>query len=509
MDIGSYQVLLELARGGMGAVYLARTIGPAGVERLVAIKRAHAHLLRASQEVADRFLDEARIAAQLHHSNVIGVHHAGSDEEGYYLVLDYVEGESLNGLIRAARKRDQRVPPEIVLRVACDALAGLHAAHEATDAQGRSLGILHRDVSTQNLLVGRDGVTRLADFGIAKSALSRVVTDERYVQGKLVYLAPEYLRRRPVDRRLDIYAMGMTLWLALAGDSPWPGAEEGQMLYSIMVEGVPPLFETMPELGRELAAVVDRACHLEVTKRFQTAREMLDALERAAASMGGLARHVEVAEFVEAVVGPELAKRRDLVQARREALDRHEDNAQSDIVVKTRAAPVIEVLEEAPTLAQSDASSSRPILGEPQPVDAPVDSHVPAEVIGRESDEPRTFRAMVSMGMVAVLVMTVIYAIRRGSTPSDPASLHDVPAASHAALQPLASSLSAPAARSATPREPAATAIPPDDAANASGSSEPQPAPARSSAIPRRHQRQHPARAVPHVAPFSTVNPYR
>src|SRR5262249_54518345 len=169
MRIGSYQVLLELARGGMGKVYLARSVGPGGVERLVAIKRAHEHLLVASRAVADRFLDEARIAAHVHHSNVIGVHQAGSDDDGYYLVLDYVEGESLQGLLEAATARGTRVPPQIVLAVVGDALAGLHAAHEATDGHGRGLGILHRDVSTQNLLVGRDGVTRLTDFGIAKS----------------------------------------------------------------------------------------------------------------------------------------------------------------------------------------------------------------------------------------------------------------------------------------------------------------------------------------------------
>src|SRR5260221_8710310 len=204
----------------MGKVYLARTGGPGGVERLGGIKRAHEHLLVASKDVAERFLDEARIAAHVHHSNVIGVHQAGSDGDGYYLVFDYVEGESLQGLIDAAGARGERVPSRIVLAIVLDALAGLHAAHEATDGEGRPLGILHRDVSAQNLLVGRDGVTRLTDFGIAKSALSLVVTDQCYVQGKLIYMSPEYLQRQPVDRRLDVYAMGMTLWIALTGWSP-------------------------------------------------------------------------------------------------------------------------------------------------------------------------------------------------------------------------------------------------------------------------------------------------
>jgi serine/threonine-protein kinase len=324
MRIGSYEVLLELARGGMGKVYLARSVGPRGVERLVAIKRAHRHLAGKSGAVADRFLDEAQTAALVHHSNVIGVHQAGCDEDGYFLVLDYVEGISLCGLVEAAELRAGRVPPRIALTVVCDALAGLHAAHEATDRQGRPLRILHRDVSAENLLVGRDGVTRLGDFGIAKSALSIAVTDQAYVHGKLAYMAPEYLRRKPVDRTLDVYGMGITLYLALSGDLPWPGAEEAQLVPAILLSGAPPLATRsvlMGPIDDELCAVVDRACHRDPKERFQTARAMLDALEAASTTIGGLARHVEVAEFVEGLVGGELQSRRELIKSCRAALD--------------------------------------------------------------------------------------------------------------------------------------------------------------------------------------------
>jgi serine/threonine-protein kinase len=377
MRIGAYQVLLELASGGMGKVYLARSLGPGGVERLVAIKRAHEHLLQASKAVSDRFLDEARIAAQVHHSNVIGVHQAGSDGDGYYLVLDYVEGESLEGLIEAATKRGARVPPQVVLTIACDALAGLHAAHEATDAHGRALGVLHRDVSTQNLLVGLDGVTRLTDFGIAKSALSLVVTDEIYVQGKLVYMAPEYLQRKPVDRTLDVYAMGVTLWIALSGDIPWPGAEEAQLLPSILVQGVPSFAASAGNVGTEIAAVVDRACHRDPRQRFQTAREMLDALEEASKAVGGLARHVEVAEYVEGLVGSELALRRaHLKRVRAEP---------SDSDAPLAAAPPADALE-----AIEPASSGAP---------------------------GRPWKAFLYVALVAVAVALVLVALRRAQSP--------------------------------------------------------------------------------------------
>jgi serine/threonine-protein kinase len=472
MRIGSYQVLLELARGGMGKVYLARTLGPGGVERLVAIKRAHEQEEPGVHVLADRLLDEACMAAHVHHSNVVGVHQAGSDEGGYYLVLDYVEGESLKGLVDAAQKRGQRVPARIVLRVVCDALAGLHAAHEATDAHGRSLGILHRDVSTHNLLVGRDGVTRLADFGIAKSALSRVVTAEHYVQGKLVYMPPEYLRREPVDRTLDVYAMGVTLWMAATGKSPWPGAEEAQLVHSIVAQGVPPFLQMAPDFGADVAAVVARACHIDKASRFQTARAMLDALEAAAGSIGGLARHVEVAELVEALVGPALSERRKLVKARRAAIDRANDASSK---VATNRAPV----------AGADAPAGSSAL-------VSSDSNRSLESLRRRWQTPLPWRAALAVLAVAVAAIALGAALRGG-----PETNHDaVPSA-----QPVMTATVAPSLR--------LPEVPPVIAAPTAPSSEPQRSSVRSAGTPRRSQRIQLAPAAPKTAPFSSVNPYR
>ncbi len=482
MRIGSYQVLLELASGGMGKVYLARTLGPGGVERLVAIKRAHEHLRRASDVISDRFLDEARIAAHVHHSNVVGMHQAGCDEDGYYLVLDYVEGESLNGLLRAAEDRGQRVPPQIVLRILCDALTGLHAAHEACDAQGRSLGILHRDVSTQNLLVGRDGVTRLTDFGVAKSALSRVVTDENYVQGKLGYMSPEYLRREPVSRAMDIYAMGVTAWTALAGEAPWSGAAEAQLLHSILLQGVPSLTTQAPELGARLAAVIDRACHLDPAQRFQTAREMLDALEEAADTIGGLARHVEVAEFVEALVGPELAKRWQLIQSRRDALDASD------------AGRPAESADDVPRAERAAGSAS--------------DTGAPTEFARRASKERRRSWLALTVALVTVALVVSVIALHERAAPSAAPLTEDVPAAPRAA--PASTSQQVAAA----PLAPIVVPVPslaPETVAPpivAAPSAPPRRSKARPAAGRRSPRAQHTSDA-PQAAPFSSVNPYR
>jgi serine/threonine protein kinase len=462
MRIGSYQVLLELARGGMGKVYLARTLGPSGIERLVAIKRAHEHLRRESAAVSDRFLDEARVVAHVHHSNVVGMHQAGSDADGYYLVLDYVEGESLQGLIDAAANENIRVPPQVALTIVCDALAGLHAAHEATDEHGRSLGILHRDVSTDNLLVGRDGVTRLTDFGIAKSALSLAVTEEGLVHGKLAYMSPEYLRRKPVDRTLDVYAMGVTLWTALAGQGPWPDADEHQLLASILLHGIPPLAGAASNIGPEIAAVVDRACHVNPRARFPSARAMLDALEQASRSIGGLARHVEVAEFVENMAGAELAARKKLVKESRARLEIE------DVPVQT----------EAPVPRDIDASTS-----------AAADVHSVPEDGSRR-------RALLYVAILALAIVLGFAAIRRNSAPPVEAAAPAPPAAS-TAPRPTAVTTASPPESSVAP-SPVPSGVPEPPSPSASAVRRPPVQPRTSKEPP-------PAQVVP----FSTANPYR
>src|SRR5262245_44859594 len=192
-SVSSYELLIELGKGGMGTAHLARAVGAGGFERLVVVKRLHTHLLDRIDAVA-RFLDEARLAAYVRHANVVSTLHVGQDDSGYFLVLEYVEGASLEELIDRAALRSENLPAPIVLRIALDALAGLSATHNSRDVSGRRLELLHRDVSLQNILIGRDGVSRIADFGIAKSALGSVHTDQGYVLGKLLYMPPEYLR---------------------------------------------------------------------------------------------------------------------------------------------------------------------------------------------------------------------------------------------------------------------------------------------------------------------------
>ncbi|MBX3181925.1 MAG: protein kinase [Polyangiaceae bacterium] len=309
-----YERLLELGRGGMGAAYLSRAVGALGFERLVVAKRLLPHLME-HPEAVRRFLAEAKVAAALHHSNIVGVHYAGQDEDGYFIVYDYVEGAALDELVERLALRGSPLPIPVMLRIALDALTGLHAAHTAKDHAGRPLNILHRDISPENLLVGRDGVTRVLDFGIAKSAVASVTTDQNYLLGKLMYMAPEYLSRAPVGPSLDVYALGVSLWVSLTGSSPWPGSSEAQLVMRIATEGVPRLSSFGLEVPPAVDELLARATALDPAERFADASEMLDAIERLSRDTGWLASHREVAALVERQIGVDLDRRRTHVSS--------------------------------------------------------------------------------------------------------------------------------------------------------------------------------------------------
>src|SRR5262245_6179084 len=170
--VDRYELIGEIASGGMATVFLARLGGVGGFQRFVAIKRLHPHLA-GEQEFVEMFLDEARLAAGIHHPHVVPILEVGTSESGYYLVMEYVEGDTLARVVARAVSGGENVPRPILVRILLDALAGLHAAHELTDARGQAVGLVHRDVSPQNVLVGVDGSSRITDFGVARS-LSRL-----------------------------------------------------------------------------------------------------------------------------------------------------------------------------------------------------------------------------------------------------------------------------------------------------------------------------------------------
>ncbi|PKN31616.1 MAG: serine/threonine protein kinase, partial [Deltaproteobacteria bacterium HGW-Deltaproteobacteria-20] len=231
-----YELIAELASGGMAKVYLARLGGLAGFQRLFAIKHLHPYL-HSDNQFVQMFLDEARLAAGIHHPNVVPILEVGASDAGYYLVMEYVEGDTLASLLaRASSVSHPAMPFGISIRIMLDTLEGLEAAHGLTDDYGKRLGLVHRDVSPQNILVGLDGTARITDFGVARAASRLHATKVGQLKGKLAYMAPEQARGGEVDARTDVFAAGIVLWEALTMRRLFRGDNEAATLNRVFFE---------------------------------------------------------------------------------------------------------------------------------------------------------------------------------------------------------------------------------------------------------------------------------
>ena len=278
--VGRYAIYDRIAAGGMAAVHVARLAGQGGFARTVAIKRLHAQFALDPEFVA-MFLDEARLAARIRHPNVVATVDIVNGDGELFLVMEYVEGESLSTLLRIAREGTLRVTVDVAAGVMTQALQGLHAAHEARNDLGEPLDIVHRDVSPQNVLVGTDGVVRVLDFGVAKALGKLHTTREGQLKGKLGYLAPEQVMGHPVTRRSDVFAAAVVLWEALAGQRLFSAESEGNVLYRIMDGVVEPPSKYAEGIPPALEAVVMRGLAKEPADRFDTALAMAEAIEAA------------------------------------------------------------------------------------------------------------------------------------------------------------------------------------------------------------------------------------
>jgi hypothetical protein len=307
--VGKYELLLPLGTGGTATVYLARTRGVAGFEREVALKLVHAHL-RADEESRLHLLEEARLAARIRHPNVVPVTEVDSDACGVFLVMDYVEGEALSGLVRLLRDQNHRLPPRLIARIMNDSLAGLHAAHELRDAQGNFVGLVHRDFSPQNILVGVEGVARLADFGVAKAASRTVRTKTGLVKGKVAYMSPEQARGHKVDRRCDVWAAGVVVWELITGRKLYDHEDDVATLLSVVTEEPPRLASVMQGVPPALDEAVAYALTSDVNNRCPSAEAFRCLLESAWDECGGMASTTELGAFVRQTVGQKLAERR-------------------------------------------------------------------------------------------------------------------------------------------------------------------------------------------------------
>ncbi len=306
---GKYTLLGRLGTGGMADALLAMLQGAMGFQKPVVLKRMHASLGRDSHFVK-MFLDEARLAARLGHANVVATSEVGECEGHYFIAMDYLEGVSLDRIARKYIHDGREVPLGLLLRVLCDCLDGLHYAHELRDYDGAPLGVVHRDVTPSNLFVTSSGVAKVLDFGIAKASTQDEATRTGMLKGKLAYMSPEQFYDAPIDRRSDVWSMGVVVWEMVTGRRLFKGANDAQTYRNIMGAEIPPVGSYRRDAPAALDAVIARALARDREQRYQSAEEMRRGLDDVLHGWLANTSHREVAAEIAAHFGETLDESR-------------------------------------------------------------------------------------------------------------------------------------------------------------------------------------------------------
>ncbi len=469
-----YELIAELASGGMATVYLARLGGIAGFQRLVAIKHLHPHLEH-DQQFVQMFLDEARLAAGIHHPYVVPILEVGASNVGHYLVMEYVEGDTLARLLaRAMSSPDGKFPASVALRVMIHTLEGLHAAHELTDDFGRPLELVHRDVSPQNILVGVDGVGRITDFGVAR-ALSRLTsTQAGQFKGKLAYMAPEQAQGGQMDRRTDVFAAGIVAWEALCMRRLFRGETDAETLNRVLFEPIPTIRDQDPSFPAAIDAVIGRALQRDPDARFATCLEFAEELERAAMSEGILSSVRDVAAYVQRLMGQDIAAQRDRVRA---WLSRSEP---SQAWPPAPPGGRMSLLGGAPSPPTSLSVASMSVAAGSAAVGDAHAGAAPAAPIPSHGSNRALLTASIVIAVAIVLSAVVVAVLKLGGT--TPSSMAAVPPAPSSVASTTVSGSAAPSATSVSTASPATE---PAIASAAPSASAVASAPAATKAEPR------------------------
>ncbi len=313
---GKYRILAELGRGGMADVYLAMVAGPtgSGFSKLSVLKRLRENLAEDPEFVA-MLMDEARISARLNHPNVVQSHEIGIEGGSYFLAMEYLDGQPLHRIQKRSITGGARFPMELELLVVSDVLAGLHHAHELADYDGTPLNIVHRDVTPQNVFVTYGGHVKVVDFGIAKAAGRSCETRQGIVKGKLRYMSPEQAMGLSIDRRADLFSVGVLLWEAITGERFWKDQEELDIARALIAGNYDPSPKAKaPGVPDALDAICCRALALSVDDRYETAEEFRTDLDAYLTTLDGVALRRRLGAWVEGTFSRERATIREIIE---------------------------------------------------------------------------------------------------------------------------------------------------------------------------------------------------
>jgi eukaryotic-like serine/threonine-protein kinase len=468
-----YQRLLALGSGGMANVHLSLALGQSGFKRLVVVKSVREELL-GDPNMRQMFLAEARLSARLNHPNVVQVSEVVETGDGVMLVMEYLDGLAFSAACRAAGASLTRT---MRLRVLCDVLAGLAYAHDLVDYHGQPLGIVHRDVSAQNVLLTFDGRVKLLDFGIAKVTSAPDKTRTGVIKGRVAYMPIEQVTGKQVDRRTDVYAVGCLMWEAVAGSRLWGTLTEPQIIRNVLQGSMPALSSRVP-VDSELERIVTKATASRPDDRHATAEELRIELERYLSHLPPVSAR-EIGELLSSVCGDARSERkRELAEAIAHAereLTTQGFDVDGSSSQRLRAVDPTQAsgISQVPYRTQRSMSPTPgPFLSSAPPTSGPTDDRKSASFSG--TLRPRRRGGWLALGLAAALAAAAW-------VPSFLAQ-RTLPAA--AAALPAAASLSQAAATPGGPAEPT-------DAARAAETNSAAPTPSSSSSAKARHARPH------------------
>jgi serine/threonine-protein kinase len=321
--LGRYELIGQLATGGMAEIHLARLAGEAGFEKTVVVKRLLPELV-ASKAFVAMFLDEGKLVARIDHPNVCEVHELGREGSEYFLVMPYLDGVPATDFIARPRDPDRIAQLRVAAGIVVQACAGLHHAHELRGADGASLGLVHRDVSPSNVFVTTAGAVKVLDFGVAKVRGAAAETEVGTIKGKTQYMAPEQLLGEPLDRRCDVFALGIVLYELATHQRLFKRGSDFLAAKAILEEAIPRADTTDPAVPPALADVIGKALARKREDRHADARELAKAVEAAMSSHGGVAAPAQIADALAEWHGQELSalrtRQRQVIEGARSAL---------------------------------------------------------------------------------------------------------------------------------------------------------------------------------------------